>query len=101
MPASGFDGPAAGRMAFLQNKFQCPPIGSSKNLKDLKDGGPVLSPKGPKGPSPLGQKKKDLKDLKDRVLVRNSPSLSLAPWQITCGLMRLRVWRAFDACEGL
>ena len=21
--------------------------------------------------------------------------------QITCGLMRLRVWRAFDACEGL
>ena len=21
---------------FLQNKFQCPPIGSSKNLKDLK-----------------------------------------------------------------
>ena len=23
-------------MAFLQNKFRCPPIGSSKNLKDLK-----------------------------------------------------------------
>eukprot|EP00290_Baffinella_frigidus_P057344 CAMPEP_0180359908 /NCGR_PEP_ID=MMETSP0989-20121125/11576_1 /TAXON_ID=697907 /ORGANISM="non described non described, Strain CCMP2293" /LENGTH=33 /DNA_ID= /DNA_START= /DNA_END= /DNA_ORIENTATION= len=22
-------------MAFLQDKFRCPPIGSSKNLKDL------------------------------------------------------------------
>ena len=33
--------------------------------------------------------------------IRNSPALPLAPCQITCGLMRLRVWRAFDACEGL
>ena len=28
-----------GSMAFLQNNFRCPPIGCSKNLKDLKDCG--------------------------------------------------------------